>query len=56
MTAEQLNEYIERTLKQNQAAIRQANSRVERLNRDAKRSTAATDRALKRLRESAANS
>jgi hypothetical protein len=43
-------------LKQNQTAVKQANNRVERLNRDAKRSTAAADRALKRLRESAASS
>jgi predicted DNA-binding protein (UPF0278 family) len=56
MTPEQqLNKRIERTLKRNQAAIRRASTRTERLNQAAERSTPDADKALRQLREGVAN-
>jgi hypothetical protein len=54
MTSEQLNKRVERTLKRNQAAIKQANSRSQRLNRAAERSTFVVDQAVRKLRQGAA--
>lgn len=51
MTPEQLNKRIERTLKRNQAAVKQANNRAGRLNRAAERSTYVVDRAVRQLRQ-----
>jgi len=53
MTSEQLNKRVERTLKRNQAAIKQANNRSQRLNRAAERSTMVVDRAVRKLRQGA---
>lgn len=53
MTPEQINQRIERTLKRNQAAVKQANSRGQRLDRAAKRSTRVVDRAVRQLRHGA---
>jgi hypothetical protein len=55
MTPEQLNKRVERTLKRNQVAIKQANSRGQRLNRAAERSTYVVDRAVRQLRQGSAS-
>ena len=54
MTPEQLNKRVKRTLKRNQAAIKQANNRSQRLNRAAERSTQVVDRAVRQLRQGSA--
>jgi hypothetical protein len=51
MTPEQLTKRVERTLKRNQAAVKQANNRGQRLSRAAERSNVVVDRAIRRLRE-----
>lgn len=54
MTQEQLNKRVERTLKRNQAAIKQAANRGQRLHRAAERSTYVVDRAMRQLRHGSA--
>lgn len=51
MAQEQINKRVERTLKRNQAAVKQANNRGQRLNRAAERSSVVIDRAFKQLRQ-----
>ncbi len=51
MAQEQINKRVERTLKRNQAAVKQANNRGQRLSRAAERSTPVIDRAFKQLRQ-----
>lgn len=51
MSQEQINRRVEQTLKRNQAAIKQANNRGQRLNRVAERSATVIDRAFKQLRQ-----
>lgn len=51
MTQEQLNKRVERILKRNQVAIKQAHGRAQRLNRAAERSTHVVDRAMQHLRQ-----
>jgi hypothetical protein len=51
MEHEQINKRVERTLKRNQAAVKQADSRGQRLRRAAERSTSVTDRAFRQLRQ-----
>lgn len=51
MTPEQINKRVEQTLKRNQAAVKQANNRGQRLNRAAERSAPVLDRAFRKLRQ-----
>lgn len=54
MTLEQLNRQVERTLKRNEAAIKRASGRGQRLQRAAERSTYIVDRAMRQLRHGSA--
>jgi hypothetical protein len=51
MAQEQIDKRVERTLQRNQAAVKQANNRGQRLSRAAERSTNVLDRAFKQLRQ-----
>jgi hypothetical protein len=53
MTPQQLAERVEKTHKLNRSAIQSAERRVERLDREAAKSTKVVERAVRRLRESA---
>ncbi len=53
MTAEQRSKRIERTLQQNESAVKRANRRTGRLQEAARQSSGAADRALRHLRENA---
>lgn len=51
MTQEQIDKRVEQTLKRNQAAVKQANNRGQRLHRAAEQSALVIDRAFKQLRQ-----
>lgn len=50
MTDERLNEEIDRVLRENEAAIKQVESRSGRLEREAERSKVIVERAMRQIR------
>jgi hypothetical protein len=50
MTDEQLDKWVERTLRRNKAAVKRARSRSQSLSRLAEQSTPILDRAFRQLR------